>query len=49
MLMLIANVNPLYLIIPEFYRSIEEHEGHKYLIIAPIEINKEVLTDHKNL
>ena len=28
------NVNPLYLIIPEFYGYIEEHEGRKYLIIA---------------
>ena len=43
-----TNVNPLYLIIPEFYGSIEEHEGHKNLIIAPIEISDEVLTDHKN-
>ena len=43
-----SNVNPLYLIIPEFYGSIEECEGRKYLIIAPIEINNEVLTDHKN-
>ena len=34
------NINPLYLIIPEFYGSIEEKEGRKYLIIAPIESNK---------
>ena len=27
----INNVNPLYLIIPEFYGYIEEHEGRKYL------------------
>ena len=43
-----SNVNPLYLINPEFYGSIEEHKDHKYLIIAPIEINEEVLIDHKN-
>ena len=30
----INNVNPLYLIIPEFYGYIEEHEGRKYLNIA---------------
>ena len=27
----INDVNPLYLIIPEFYGYIEEHEGRKYL------------------
>ena len=42
------NVNPLCLFIPEFYRSIEEQKGYKYLIIKPpIDINKEVLTDYK--
>ena len=30
----INNINPLYLIIPEFYGYIEEHEGRKYLNIA---------------
>ena len=45
-----SNVNPLYLIIPEFYGSIEEHENtHKYLIIAPIKINNEVLNDYKKV
>ena len=44
-----SNVNPLYLIIPEFYGSIEEQRGHKYLFIAPIEINNEVLNDYKKV
>ena len=35
----IHNVNPLYLIIPEFYGCIEEHEGRKYLNIALTVIN----------
>ena len=40
------NANPLYLIIPELYGSIEEQKGYKYLIIEPpIDINNEVLTD----
>ena len=44
------NVNPLYLIIPELYRSIEEEKGYKYLIIErPIDINNEVLTDYKKI
>ena len=43
------NVNPLYLIIPELYGSIEEQKGYKYLIIAPIGINNEVLTDYKKI
>ena len=44
------NVNPLYLIIPEFYGSIEEQKGYKYLIIeSPIDINNEVLTDYKKI
>ena len=34
--------------IPEFYESIEEYGGRKHLIIAPIEINNEVLANHKN-
>ena len=43
------NINPLYLTIPEFYGSIKENEGGKYLIIAPIEINNDVLNDHKKV
>ena len=44
------NVNPLYLIIPELYGSIEEQKGYKYLIIEPpIDINNEVLTDYKKI
>ena len=45
----INNVNPLYLIIPEFYRYIEEHEGHKYLNIALIEMNNDVLGEHERM
>ena len=44
------NVNPLYLVIPELYGSIEEQKGYKYLIIEPpIDINNEVLTDYKKI
>ena len=44
------NINPLSLIIPEFYGSIEEQKGYKYLIIEPpIDINYEVLTDYKKI
>ena len=44
------NVNPLYLIIPELYGSIEEQKGCKCLIIEPpININNEVLTDYKKI
>ena len=43
------NINPLYLTIPEFYGSIKENEGRKYLIIAPIETNNDVLNDHKKV
>ena len=44
------NVNPLYLIIPEIYGSIEEQNGYKYFIIEPsIDINNEVLTDYKKI
>ena len=42
-----TKINPLYLIIPEFYGHIEEHENQKYLIIASIESNNEVLLDYK--
>ena len=39
-----GNVNPLYLIIPELYGSIEEQRGYKYLVIEPpTDINNEVL------
>ena len=42
------NVNPLNLIIPEIYESIEEQKGYKYLIIEPpIDINNDVLTVYK--
>ena len=44
------NVNPLYLIIPELYGSIEEQKGYKHLTIEPpIDINNEVLTDYKKM
>ena len=44
------NVNPLYLIIPELYGSIEEQKGYKYLTIEPpIDIINEVLTDYKKI
>ena len=43
------NGNPLYLIIPELYGSIEEQKGYKYLIIGSIGINNEVLTDYKKI
>ena len=49
------NINPLYLIIPELYGSIEEQNSYKYLIIKPpIDINKflkvfKVLTDYKRI
>ena len=44
------NVNPLYLIIPELYGSIEEQKGYKYLIIEPpIDINNKVSTDYKKI
>ena len=44
-----TKINPLHLIIPEFYGHIEEHEMQKYLIIAPIESNNEVLLDYKKI
>ena len=44
------NVNPLYLIIPELYGSIEEQKSYKYLIIEPpIDINNKVSTDYKKI
>ena len=39
----------MYLIIPEFYGCIEEHDGHKYLNIAPIEINNDVLGEYEKI
>ena len=45
-----GNVNPLYLIIPELYRSIEEQKGYKYIVIEPAtDINNEILTDYKKI
>ena len=45
-----GNVNPLYLIIPELYGSIEEQKGYKHLVIEPpTDINNEVLTDYKKI
>ena len=43
------NVNPLYLILPDLYGSIEEQKGYKYLIIEPIKINNEVLTHYEKI
>ena len=45
----INNVNPLYLIIPEFYGYIEEHEGRKYLNIALTGINNDVLNEYEKM
>ena len=45
----INNVNPLYLIIPEFYGYIEEHEGRKYLNIALTGINNDVLSEYEKI
>ena len=45
----INNVNPLYLIIPEFYGYIEEHEGRKYLNIALTGINNDVLSEYEKM
>ena len=42
------NVNPLYLIIPEFYGYIEEHEGRKYLNIALTGMNN-VLSEYEKI
>ena len=44
-----VRINPLYLVISECYGYIEERKGQKYLNIAPIESNKEVLIDYKNI
>ena len=45
----INNINPLYLIIPEFYEYIEEHEGRKYLNIALTGINNDVLSEYEKM
>ena len=45
----IDNVNPLYLIIPEFYEYIEEYEGRKYLNIALTGINNDVLSEYEKM
>ena len=45
----INNVNPLYLIIPEFYEYIEEREGRKYLNIALTGINNDVLSKYEKM
>ena len=45
----INNVNPLYLIIPEFYGYIQEHEGRKYLNIALTGINNDVLSEYEKM
>ena len=45
----INDVNPLYLIIPEFYGYIEEREGRKYLNIALTGINNDVLTEYEKM
>ena len=45
----INNVNPLYLIIPEFYGYIEEHEGRKYLNVALTTMNNNVLSKYEKM
>ena len=45
----INNFNRLYLIIPEFYGYIEEHEGRKYLNIALTGINNDVLSEYEKM
>ena len=45
----INNVNPLFLIIPEFYGYIEEHEGRKYLNIALTGMNNDVLSEYEKI
>ena len=45
----INNVNPLYLIIPEFYGYIEEHEGRKYVNIALTGINNDVFSEYEKM
>ena len=45
----INNVNPLCLVIPEFYGYIEEYEGRKYLNFALTEINNDVLNEYEKM
>ena len=45
----INNVNPLYLIIPEFYGYIEEHEGRKYLNTALTGMKNDVLSEYEKM
>ena len=45
----INNVNPLYLIIPELYGYIEEHEGRKYLNIALTRMNNDFLSEYEKM
>ena len=45
----VNNVNPLYLIIPEFYGYIEEHEGRKFLTIALMGINNDALSEYEKI
>ena len=45
----IFSLNPLYLIINETIGHIEEGNGNKYLIFAPIDENKEVLRKYTEL
>ena len=45
----INTVNSLYLIIPEFYGYIEEHEGRKYLNIALTGMSNDVLSEYKRM
>ena len=45
----INNVNPLYLIISEFYGYIEEREGRKYFNIALTGINNDVLSEYEEM
>ena len=45
----INNINPSYLIIPEFYGYIEEHEGRKYLNIALTGMNNDVLSEYEKM
>ena len=45
----INNVNPLYLIIPELYGYIKEHEGRKYLNIALMGMKNDVLSEYEKI
>ena len=45
----IHGVNPLYLIFDKLDRYIEESNGNKYLIFAPTNENKEILTKYREL